>query len=87
MSRSYPIWVEVDACIYKSSKSYGAKDTNNQKIYVGTSKNNSHLLARITTTKRIIDEQTFFKLRIDGKVIKTIVMNNKTKEIKKVSYV
>ena len=82
MSRSYPIWVDVDACIYKSSKSYGAKDTNNQKIYVGTSANNSYLLAEVTTTRRVIGDETYFKLGIDGKVIKTIIMNNKTKEIR-----
>jgi len=81
MARSYPIWIEVDACIYKSSKSYGARDCNNQKIYVGTSKNNSHLLAEITTTKKVIGEETIFKFWLDGKVIKTTVMNNKTKEV------
>ena len=32
MAYSYPIWNDVQACIYGSSKSWGAKDTCN--VYV-----------------------------------------------------
>ncbi len=79
--RSYPIWNKVEACIYKSDKSYGAKDTSKNTIYVGTSANNSHELATVTTTRRVVGDTTVFRLGVDGKVIKKIVMCNKTKEI------
>ena len=79
-SRSYPIWIDVQACIYQSSKSYGAKDTNSQTIYVGTNKKNSHELARICTTRREIDGEIVFKFSVDGEVLKTMKFDAKTKK-------
>jgi len=79
--RSYPIWIDVEACIYKSKKSYGAKDCNKQNIYVGTSKTNSHHLAEVVTTRKEIGENTIFRLYVDKKMIKEIIMNTKTKEV------
>lgn len=52
----YPIWIDVEACIYKTSKSYGAKNTNHEKVLVGTSSRNSHqLCARSCTRKELSD--------------------------------
>ena len=79
--KAYPIWTEVTACNYKSSKSYGSKDTSQQIIYVGTSKNNSHELAEIITTRRQIDDKIHFKLSVDDVIMKETVMCAKTKEI------
>jgi hypothetical protein len=79
--KHYPIWIDVNACIYKSSKSYGAKDTNEQTIYVGTSRSNSHELVRIVTTKREKGNYIVFKFSVDDNVIKTKYMDKKTKEI------
>lgn len=81
MSRSYPIWTEITACNYKSSKSFGSKETSHQKIYVGAGKNHSHLLAEITTTKRVIDGIVYFKFSYDGNIVKEIKMCEKTKQI------
>jgi|5B_taG_2_1085324.scaffolds.fasta_scaffold00823_8 hypothetical protein len=79
--RQYPIWIDVEACIYQSKKSYGAKDTNTQRIYVGTSSKNSHLLAEVITTRREEGDNVVFKLSVDRKVIKKITMDKKTKTI------
>ena len=34
---NYPIWNIVEACIYKSSKSYGVKKDGKVQVCVGTS--------------------------------------------------
>ena len=81
MSRHYPIWTEVTACNYKSSKSFGSKDTSEQNIYVGTSANNSNHLAKLVTTRRVIGDNTHFKISIDNIIIKEMIMCNKTKSI------
>ena len=61
MSRSYPIWNNVTACIYKSSKSFGARDTSETDIYVGTSRHNSEHLVSHVTTRREVGEYTVFR--------------------------
>lgn len=69
--RSYPIWIDVDACIYKSSKSYGARNTNNQNIYVGTSASNSKHFTNINVLRtKNTNGETEFILVVDGKEIK-----------------
>lgn len=80
--RNYPIWNDVTACIYKSSKSFGAKKKSQQKVLVGTSKNNSHQLASITTEKVVNEEDdtTTFEFCIDGRLVKSLTMCNKTHE-------
>lgn len=78
---NYPIWIDVEACIYKTSKSYGAKDTNTQNIYVGTSAKNSHLLGKIITTRREVGNTIVFRLSVDDVIIKEIVMDSKTKQV------
>ena len=79
--KSYPIWTKVEACIYKTDKSFGAKDTSKQTIFVGTSAKNSHEIAEIITTKREIDDKIIFKFSCNGKIINTIEFDKKTKQI------
>ena len=81
MSRSWPIWVDVTACAYKGSKSYGARDVNEQTIFVGTSAFNSHELVTVCTTRKEDGDDVVFKFGVDGKVIKTIRMNKKNQEV------
>ena len=81
MSRSYPIYTKITACNYKSSKSFGSKNTSQQNIFVGTSASNSHELAEIVTTKREEGNNVIFKFSVDGIVLKEVIMCNKTKEI------
>ena len=38
MSRAYPIWNDVQACIYNNGKSYGVKKDGIVNVKVGTSK-------------------------------------------------
>lgn len=80
-SRSYPIWTKVQACIYKSDKSFGAKDTSHQEIFVGTSAKNSHKIAEICTTKREVDNKIIFKFSVNDEIIKEIKFDKKTKKI------
>jgi|TARA_R100000482_G_scaffold109696_1_gene51954 hypothetical protein len=74
--RSYPIWNSVTACIYKSDKSYGAQNESTNRIYVGSSKNNSHKLATITTKKHILNDQISFELSVNGKIINVLKFEN-----------
>lgn len=83
MSRSYPIWVDVTACTYKSSKSYGAKEVNDQKILVGSSRTNSHELVHIVNYKRQYSEYgkhkepvVVFKTKVDGITVKALVFRD-----------
>jgi hypothetical protein len=67
---NYPIWVDVTSCIYQGKKSYGIKETGEYKIKVGSSPQNSHLLADVIITKRLIDGEWVFKYSVDGIIIK-----------------
>jgi len=48
----YPIWHDVSACHYKSSKSYGGKNNSVDTIYVGRGSQNSHKLISHSTIRR-----------------------------------
>lgn len=84
--RSYNIWNKVTACIYKGGKSYGANDTGEVTIVVGTSARNSEFLVRHVTTKRIEGDYTVFRFGLDLddsghlEVLKTKWMDTQTKE-------
>lgn len=73
--KSYSIWHDVTSCLYKSSKSYGAKDTSEDNILVGSSASNSHQFARIITTRRFethegLGDVVVFRLSVDKVIIK-----------------
>ena len=48
MSKSYPIWIDVSGDDYKTNKSFGSRDYVAMDIRVGSSKTNSHDLARVS---------------------------------------
>lgn len=79
--RQYPIRHDVKACIYKSSKSYGAKNTSEETIYVGSGKNNSHTLAKVCTTKRFksnyknFGSYVVFRISVDNIVLKEMIFS------------
>jgi len=87
MSRSYPIYHEVTACNYKSTKNYGSRDTAETTIKIGTSKSNSHELATHFTTRRENGEYTVFRFgwmlpgEKSGTVLVTRYMHTKTREM------
>lgn len=75
--KSYPIWMDVTSCIYKSSKSYGIKNDGLTKVFVGSSASNSHLLAAIKITHRDMGEKgKSFQLYVDGQIIKEGIVKN-----------
>lgn len=85
MNRHYPIWNVVSACIYKSRKDYGARDTSECTVRVGTSKKNSEVLATHCTTRRPHgDDWTVFTFGVDTgtglEVLTRKYMHNKTHE-------
>ena len=73
MAMQYPIWHDVSACHYKSSKSYGGRNNSVDSIYVGSSSKYSHHFVDTKTTRRIIDGNTSFAYFVDGIKIKEIV--------------
>ena len=86
MAYNYPIWHEVSACHYKSSKSYGGVKDSGERIYVGTSAKNSHFHCKILTTKRDIDHQEFgkcllFRTSIDDVVVKETLVSVKERAV------
>jgi len=82
MSRQYPIWIAVTACIYQGDKSYGAKDCNTQKVSVGSSRSNSHDFCEIMIYKRTYEnykgytDVMVFKIQVDGKRLKEMIFKN-----------
>ncbi|MFA7029628.1 MAG: hypothetical protein WC179_05095 [Candidatus Cloacimonadaceae bacterium] len=87
MGSSYPIWIDVEACIYKSSKSYGAKNTNSERVLVGTSPKHSHYFYTRSTTRKEFNEYrgfknvTVFRGYHNAIVVDELVMCTKTKEV------
>ena len=84
--RSYPIWNEVNACIYSSGKSFGAKDTSETRVKVGTSASNSVELVRHVTTRREQGAYTVFRFGVDCgttaglQILKTLWMHTKSQK-------
>lgn len=81
MSRQYPIWIDVQACVYGSNKSYGAKDTNEQKILVGSSRTNSHELSTIINYKKRYHHEKYgsvisFRTKVDGIILNEMIFED-----------
>jgi len=75
MAQSYPIWIDVSGDNYKQSKSFGSRDHVALDIKVGSSKTNSHELARVSIHMRedAAGNRTF-ALALDGLVVRSAVM-------------
>ena len=75
MTQSYPIWIDVSGDNYKTSKSFGSRDSVSMDIKVGSSKTNSHDLARVSIHWRedAAGNRTF-ALALDGVVMRSGVM-------------
>lgn len=76
MSRQYPIWNKVKACIYQSDKSWGAKSDSNVEILVGSSSGNSHKFVDIRTRRVETDAEIIFKFYVDDIKIKEFRFTN-----------
>ncbi len=83
MSRSYPIWNKVTACIYGSSKSYGVKAEGQVDVVVGTSAKNSHDFVSHRTTHRLHDNgDREYRFYVDNVCIKRAMLSKGESEIK-----
>ena len=73
--RQYPIWNQIQACIYKGAKSYGVREEGAVKVLVGTSSMNSHhFLTHVVTHRLHEDGSREYRFYIDGEVVKTAVL-------------
>lgn len=80
--RQYPIWNIITACIYKSAKSYGVKNTGEVEVRVGTSSSNSHLFLKHTTTHRQLENgDREYRFYIDGKCIRRAILKKGSSEL------
>ena len=81
-SKSYPIWNNITACIYKANKSYGVRERGEVEVRIGTSGSNSHVFLNHRTTHKILEngdrEYRFF----DDVLIKRALLPKGTREIK-----
>ena len=78
--QQYPIWIDVSGDNYKNSKSFGSRDHVTMDICVGSSKTNSHDLARVSIHMRedAAGNRTF-ALALDGLVVRSAVMTKEKK--------
>ena len=80
--RSYPIWNDVTACVYKGAKSYGVKETGDVEVRIGTSASNSHTFLKHSTTHRQLDNgDREYRFYIDGEIIKRALLRKGECEI------
>jgi hypothetical protein len=79
MSRSYPIWNKIQACIYQSDKSFGARDESTTTVLVGSSASNSHELVNHRTIRRENDKEVVFKFYVDDIKIKEMIFEKDSK--------
>ena len=80
MSKSYPIWINVSGDNYKTDKSFGTRDYVAMDIKVGSSKTNSHDLARVSVHWSEDDAgNRTFALAVDGLAVRSGVMTKDKK--------
>ena len=80
MAQSYPIWIDVSGDNYKTDKSFGTRDYVAMDIKVGSSKTNSHDLARVSIHMREDNAgNRTFALALDGLVMRSGVMTKDKK--------
>ena len=73
--QQYPIWIDVSGDNYKQSRSFGSRDHVSLDINVGSSKTNSHELARVSIHMQQDDAgNRTFALAVDGLVMRSGVM-------------
>ena len=80
MAQSYPIWIDVSGDNYKKDKSFGSRDYVAMDIRVGSSKTNSHDLARVSVhwSEDEAGNRTF-ALAVDGLAVRSGVMTKDKK--------
>ena len=78
--QQYPIWIDVSGDNYKKDKSFGTRDYVAMDIKVGSSKTNSHNLARVSVHWSEDDAgNRTFALAVDGLAVRSCVMTKDKK--------
>tara|TARA_B000000565_G_scaffold239536_1_gene203139 strand:- start:100 stop:387 length:288 start_codon:yes stop_codon:yes gene_type:complete len=78
MSRSYPIWNEINSCAYAGNKSYGIKEHGELTCYIGTSASRSYEFFTHKVTHRQLDNNTHeYRYYVDNKLIKRATYRHK----------
>ena len=78
---NYPIWNKVQACIYKTGRSWGARKEAAVDVLVGTSRHNSHsFVSHCTTHRTHEDGSQEFRFYVDGQVIKKAIIAPKKRK-------
>ena len=84
--KAYPIWNKIEACIYKSGKSYGVREDGRNQILIGTSSSNSHEFVKTRVThKKHEDGSRTYHFYIDDQLYKTATLTGKDIDIEKVA--
>ena len=82
MSRQYPIWNKITACIYKADKSYGVRESGEVKIVVGTSSSNSHAFVTHAVTHREHENgDREYRFHVNGDCVKKALLRKGKKEL------
>ena len=82
MSRSYPIWNNITACIYASNKSYGVRERGEVEVRVGTSGRNSYHFLNHRTTHKILDNgDREYRFYLDGECIRRALLKKGADEL------
>jgi len=69
--RQYPIWNEIDSCIYASNKSYGIREHGELDCYIGTSVDRSYKFFKTKTTHREIKPNLHeYRFYLDNRLLK-----------------
>ena len=80
--KSYPIWNNITACIYKSPRSYGVQKTGDVSVLVGTSASNSHPFVKHSTTHRMHENgDREFRFYLDGECVKAALLKIGAREL------
>jgi len=80
--KQYPIWNIITACIYKSAKSYGVRNTGEVEVRVGTSSSNSHKFLKHTTTHRLHNNgDREYRFYIDGECVRRALLKKGADEL------
>lgn len=80
--KAYPIWNKVQACIYKASKSWGARADCVVEVLVGTSSSNSHeFLTHVTTHRVLANGDKSFRFYVDNVCVRQATLAKGSKEL------
>lgn len=87
--RNYPIWNDIDSCIYSGSgerksgnKSYGVRQHGDCTVRVGTSRSNSHVFVEHSVTHREHGNgDREYRFYLDGEVVKCAILRKGASEL------